>query len=95
MTLDDILKEIEGAETILVLAHENPDGDAIGSSLGLCLALQNMGKKAEVLMSDYPAIFKFLPGIENIKKVASYEKYDMAIVVDCPELKRVKLSQLG
>lgn len=89
MTLDDILKEIEGAETILVLAHENPDGDAIGSSLGLCLALQNMGKKAEVLMADYPATFSFLPGIENIKKVASYEKYDMAIVVDCPELKRV------
>lgn len=89
MTLDDILKEIERAETILVLAHENPDGDAIGSSLGLCLALQNMGKKAEVLMADYPATFSFLPGIENIKKVASYEKYDMAIVVDCPELKRV------
>lgn len=89
MTLDDILKEIEGAETILVLAHENPDGDAIGSSLGLCLALQNMGKKAEVLMVDYPANFSFLPGIENIKKVASYEKYDMAIVVDCPDIKRV------
>ena len=29
MTLDEILKEIEGAETILVLAHENPDGDAV------------------------------------------------------------------
>lgn len=89
MTLDDILKEIEKAETILVLAHENPDGDAIGSSLGLCLALQNMGKKAEVLMADYPANFSFLPGIENIKKEASYEKYDMAIVVDCPEINRV------
>lgn len=89
MTLDDILKEIEGAETILVLAHENPDGDAIGSSLSLCLALQNMGKKAEVLMSEYPANFAFLPGIENIKKAASFEKYDMAIVVDCPDIKRV------
>jgi phosphoesterase RecJ-like protein len=89
MTLDDILKEINKAETILVLAHENPDGDAIGSSLGLCLALKNMGKKAEVLMNEYPANFSFLPGIENIKKEASYEKYDMAIVVDCPEIKRV------
>ena len=45
MTLDDILKEIEGAETVVVLAHENPDGDAIGSSLAVCLALQNMGKQ--------------------------------------------------
>lgn len=89
MTLDDILKEIQKAETILVLAHENPDGDAIGSSLGLCLALQNMGKNAEVLMVDYPANFAFLPGIENIKNKASYEKYDMTIVVDCPDIKRV------
>lgn len=89
MTLDDILKEMERAETIVVLAHENPDGDAIGSSLAVCLALQNMGKKAEVLMKEYPANFSFLPGIENIKKEASYEKYDMAIVVDCPDIKRV------
>lgn len=89
MTLDDILNEIDRAETILVLAHENPDGDAIGSSLGLCLALQNMGKTAEVLMKEYPANFSFLPGIENIKKQATYEKYDMTIVVDCPDIKRV------
>lgn len=89
MTLDDILKEIEGAETIVVLAHENPDGDAIGSSLAFCLALQNMGKKAEVLMKEYPANFSFLPGIENIKKEASFEKYDMAITLDCPNIKRV------
>ena len=75
MTLDDILKEIERAETIVVLAHENPDGDAIGSSLGLCLALKNMGKQAEVLMKEYPANFSFLPGIENINKEFC-ENYD-------------------
>ena len=89
MTLDDILKEINKAETILVLAHENPDGDAIGSSVAFCLALQNMGKKAEVLMNEYPANFSFLPGIENIKKEPSVERYDMAIVVDCPDINRV------
>ena len=89
MTLDDILNEIKAAETILILAHENPDGDAIGSSVGLCLALQNMGKKAEVLMNEYPANFDFLPGIENIKKEPSYDRYDMAITVDCPDITRV------
>ena len=89
MTLDEILKEINKAETILVLAHENPDGDAIGSSVGLCLALQNMGKKAEVLMNEYPQNYSFLPGIENIKTEPSVERYDMAIVVDCPDISRV------
>ncbi|MBR3697696.1 MAG: bifunctional oligoribonuclease/PAP phosphatase NrnA [Clostridia bacterium] len=89
MTLDDILKEIEKAEKILVLAHENPDGDAIGSAVGLCIALQNMGKNAEVLMNEYPANFSFLPGIQNIKKEGSFEKYDMVFVVDCPDINRV------
>ena len=89
MTLDDILKQMKENETFLILAHENPDGDAIGSSIGLCLALQNMGKKAEILMNEYPANFDFLPGIENIKNRPSFEKYDMAIVVDCPDISRV------
>ncbi len=89
MTLDEILKEINNAETFVILAHESPDGDAVGSSLGMCLALQNMGKKAEVIMKEYPANFNFLPGVENIKTEGSLEEYDMAIVVDCPELKRV------
>ena len=40
-------------------------------------------------MNEYPANFSFLPGIENIKNKPSYEKYDMAIVVDCPDINRV------
>ena len=35
MTLDDIFVEIKQAETIVVMAHESPDGDAIGSMLGM------------------------------------------------------------
>ena len=43
-TLDNILEEINKAETIVILTHENPDGDAMGSSLALYDALKNMGK---------------------------------------------------
>ena len=35
MTLDEILKEIKKVQNICIMAHEGPDGDAIGSSLGL------------------------------------------------------------
>ena len=35
MTLDEILEEIKQAETIVILTHESPDGDAIGSSLAM------------------------------------------------------------
>lgn len=89
MTLDDILKEINNATNIVLMAHEKPDGDAIGSCLGMCLALQNMGKNVDVLMKEYPANFSFLPGIENIKTETTIDIYDMAIVLDCPDIKRV------
>lgn len=89
MTLDDILEEINKAETFVITAHENPDGDAIGSCLAMCLVLRGMGKRADVLMNEYPANFSFLPGIENIKSETEIENYDMAIVLDCPDIKRV------
>ena len=92
MTLDDILKEIDHVQSVAILAHENPDGDAIGSSLAMCLALKNMGKDADVLMNEFPANFSFLPGIENIKFETEIENYDMVIVVDCPDIKRVPVN---
>lgn len=89
MTLDDILVEIKNAETVVIMAHEAPDGDAIGSSLAMCLALNNMGKKVTILMKDFPENFSYLPGKEFIKTESEIEKYDMAIVVDCPNIRRV------
>ena len=90
MTLDEILKEINKAETFVILAHENPDGDAIGSCLGMCTFLKELGKSdIDVLFKDFPETFKFLPNFEIIKSEPSYEKYDMAIVLDCPNTDRV------
>lgn len=89
MTLDDILEEVKKTENICILAHENPDGDAIGSSLGLCDVLTRMGKNVEVLMKKVPETYSFLPGAQDIKEEATIERFDMAIVVDCPDLKRV------
>lgn len=89
MTLDEILIEIKDAEDIVIMAHEAPDGDAIGSALAMCLALKNMGKNAVILMKEFPETFSYLPGTEFIKEESELEKYDMAIVLDCPNIKRV------
>ena len=45
-TLDNIVEEIKKAESIVVLTHETPDGDAIGSSLAMYNALKQIGKKS-------------------------------------------------
>lgn len=90
MTLDEILKEINKANSFVIMAHENPDGDAIGSCLGFATLLKNMGKTdIDVLFKEYPAVFDTLPNVNLIKKEATHEVYDMAIVLDCSELKRV------
>ena len=93
MTLDEILVEIKQASSVVILAHEGPDGDAIGSSLALYHIINNMGgKRVDVLMKDYPANFSFLPSIENVKKETDLDKYDLAICLDCPDLYRVEES---
>lgn len=90
MTLDVILEEIKKAEKIVILTHEGPDGDAIGSSLGLFLALQSIGKLADVIIPEYSKSFRFMPGIDMIKSDSDVEKYDLAISVDCADSKILK-----
>ena len=86
-TLDNILEEINNAETIVILTHENPDGDAIGSALALYNSLKQIGKNPDVIIPEYPRTFEFLPSTDEIKKESNIEKYDLAISVDCATIK--------
>lgn len=87
MTLDNILEEIKKSETIAILAHENPDGDAVGSATAMHLALKQLGKESDVLLAEYPEIFSFLPGMEDVKVKSEIERYDLVIAVDTPSIK--------
>ena len=78
MTLDDILVEIKKAQNIVVMAHEAPDGDAIGSCLAMAIALKNMEKNVTILMKDFPENFSYLPERELIKEESEIDVYDMA-----------------
>ena len=89
MTLDEILEEIKKAETIVVLSHESPDGDAVSSSLSVMHAIEQLGKKVDIIIPEYPKDFKFLPGTEKILINGKEENYDLAISVDCTDIKRL------
>ena len=89
MTLDNILVEIKKAEKIVIMAHETPDGDAIGSILSMYLALKKLGKEADVIVKEFPRTFSFLPGAKKKKTKIEKEKYDLAISLDCADLKRL------
>lgn len=86
MTLDNILEEINKANSIVILTHENPDGDAMGSSLAMYQALKNYGKDVDIVIPEHSRTFNFLPAVDEIK-VEGKEEYDLAIAVDCATIK--------
>ena len=88
-TLDKALDEINNANSIVILTHESPDGDAIGSSMAMKHILDYLGKNADVIMSEYSRMYNFLPKINEIKKESEIKHYDLAISVDCADIKRL------
>ena len=79
-------KEISISETIILTAHRDPDGDAIGSVLAMQEALQNIGKDADIVLDEMPKVFLELKNSDKILRVDEFEKsnknYDLAIFLD-------------
>jgi phosphoesterase RecJ-like protein len=77
------------SQRILVVSHVRPDGDAIGSLLGLGLTLQAFGKQVVMALADgVPASYQFLAGAEQVVK-RPVGAFDTIIAVDCSDLKRI------
>ncbi len=59
---------------IVIISHYNPDGDAVGSSLGLKHFLKNKGLDATVIVpNDFPKFLKWMPGAKKII-IADYKR---------------------
>src|SRR6267142_868347 len=51
----------------IITTHQRPDGDAIGSSLGLLLYLKKKNQQVNFISpTDYPDFLKWMPGNENV-----------------------------
>ena len=88
-SLDEILNKINEAKNIVILTHENPDGDAIGTSLALYIQLKTLNKDVELIVPSYPRVFECLPQIKKISKIGKRKKYDLAISVDTASIKQL------
>ncbi len=79
---------IAAANHIQLFTHVSPDGDAVGSLLGLSWALRAIGKTTTPLCADAcPEAFRFLPGAEEIVKKAAAPA-DLVIFLDCADQAR-------
>jgi phosphoesterase RecJ-like protein len=83
------LATLRGASSVLISTHLNPDGDALGSSLGLAFFLDSLGIKCDVVCHHAPPRnLLFLPGIERVKTVAE-GPYDLGVMLDLGVLDRL------
>jgi bifunctional oligoribonuclease and PAP phosphatase NrnA len=89
-SIDKIVQLIKAEQNILILPHIFPDGDTIGSSVALYLALEHMGKTPFILLDEeIPNNLKFLP-CPQINNPLDY-KYvpDIVISIDCSDENRL------
>jgi phosphoesterase RecJ-like protein len=78
-----ILSLIEKSESVLVLSHDRPDGDAIGSMVAFGLILESVGKRVEMVnFNEVPESLAFLPRSERVERPGKRFDGDLVIVLD-------------
>jgi phosphoesterase RecJ-like protein len=88
--LGEISRALMDADRIAIISHEDPDGDAIGSSLGAYFGLIGRKSGLTVLNPDpVPSHLLFLPGSEKIQAATPNQPFDLYLVLDCGERSRV------
>lgn len=89
-----IIEKINTAENIILLVHENPDGDAVGSMISLFKALSKCGKNITGAIEKKPVNCEFLlrtigKEIKTFCEIDLGEEYDLCIALDCGDLNRM------
>jgi phosphoesterase RecJ-like protein len=94
--LSQVVELIEGKQRFAITSHVRPDGDGLGSSLGLYWLLRALGKDAEVIMRDaVPHSYRELPGAECVRVTPAVDRqYDAVFVIECSDLARPGLDGL-
>ena len=80
--IENLKKYVEDAEHIVIIQADNPDGDSLGSALGLEEILGNIGKKVDLYCGvDIPGYLRYLSGWDRIQSELP-KKFDASIIVD-------------
>jgi phosphoesterase RecJ-like protein len=88
--IDRILDGIRESRSICVVGHIRPDGDCVGSQLGLSLALRNEGKKVFCWNEDRnPEKYEFLDRDHTFQKPKRGQKFDCVIATDAASFERL------
>ncbi len=88
---EDILPVLEQASRVLIMTHLRPDGDALGSSFGMCAYLRSLGKEAQVLLPEEPPerYLTFCPERLRSMTLEELDCYDLLLLLDCANPERL------
>jgi phosphoesterase RecJ-like protein len=94
--LSQVVELIESKNSFGITSHVRPDGDSLGSSLGLYWLLRALDKDVEVIMRDAaPHAYRQLPGAESIRVTPAVDRaYDAVFVIECSDIDRPGLIDL-
>jgi phosphoesterase RecJ-like protein len=83
----EVVEAIAAGRRVLLFAHVYPDGDVLGSQLGLGLALRAAGRSAVfACVHQVPEPFHFLPGAGDVQQwKAGQNGFDLIVTLDCPD----------
>ena len=94
--LSQVVELVEKKDRFAITSHVRPDGDSLGSSLGLYWLLRALDKDVEVTMRDVaPHAYQLLPGADAIRVTPSVDRpYDAVFVIECSDIDRPGLIDL-
>ena len=94
--LSQVVELVEKKDRFAITSHVRPDGDSLGSSLGLYWLLRALDKDVEVTMRDTaPHAYQQLPGAAAIRVTPSVDRpYDAVFVIECSDIDRPGLIDL-
>lgn len=94
MLLDKVISRIQNYQKILLMIHQDPDGDTIAATVALFLVLKALGKEIEMVCKDsIPRPFLFLEGAQAIQNDILFGDFEIIIVIDCGDLKRTGFAE--
>lgn len=89
-SLDEIIHQLNRAQTIVLTSHLHPDGDSLGSQLALFHYLASTNKKIFMLLDDdVPSLYSFLPGHHWIQKPKDFIQADLLVILDASDRERI------
>lgn len=85
ITIEEFAKKLKSEKSVAIFCHVRPDGDTLGSAMGIAIVLNDLGIKADVFCDDYiPQKFFYLPECGLIKNEIT-ESYSAYLAVDCAD----------